>query len=83
MSSPNQDVNFATASEIRAIVGALDDSLIAAILALGATREEILEAQAWFTSDDYLHRELHHSLRGRAALVFDILEAALPELDRP
>ncbi len=69
----------AIASEIRDIVGALDDSVIASIVALGATREEILEAQAWLTSDDYLHRELHHSLHGRAAQVFDILEAELPE----
>lgn len=73
----------ATASEIRDIVGALDDSVIASIVALGATRNELLEAQAWFTSDDYLHRELHHSLHGRAAQVFDILEAELREPDRP
>jgi hypothetical protein len=73
----------ATASEIRDIVGALDDSVIAGINALGATREEVLEAQAWLTSDDYLHRELQHSLHGRAAQVFDILEAELPEPDRP
>ncbi len=73
----------ATASEILDIVGALDDSVIASIVALGATREEILEAQAWLTSDDYLHRELHHPLHGRAAQGFDILEAELPEPDRP
>lgn len=72
----------ATASEIREVVGTLDDSVIASIEALGATREEIAEAQAWMTSDDYLHRELHHALSGRAAAVFDILEAELPEPDR-
>ena len=73
----------AAASEIRTIVGALEDSVISSILALGATREEILEAQAWLTSDDYLHRKLHHSLRGRAAEVFAILEAELSEPDAP
>lgn len=69
----------ATAGEIRAIVGPLEDSVIAAITAVGATREEILEAQTWLASDDCLHRALHHSLSGRAAAIFDILEAELPE----
>jgi hypothetical protein len=73
----------ATASETRDIVGALSDGVIASIVALGATREEIVEAQAWLNSDDFLHRELRHSLHGRAAQVFDILEAELPEPDRP
>lgn len=73
----------ATGQEIRDILGPADDSVIASILAVGATREEILEAFSWLTSDDYLHRELHHGLSGPAALVFDILEAELLEPDRP
>jgi hypothetical protein len=73
----------ATASEIRDIVGELDDGVIAGILALGATREEVLEAQNWLISDDYLHRELQRTLQGRAAAIFEILEAELPEPDRP
>lgn len=79
----DHDRRAATASEIRAIVGALEDNVIASIAALGATRDEVLEAQAWFASDDYLHRQLHHALKGRAAQVFEILEAELPESDRP
>ncbi len=77
MASTNRSDKPATASDVRAVIGDLDDSVIASIVALGATREEILEAQAWLASDDYLHRELHHSLQGRAAEVFDILEAEL------
>lgn len=73
----------ATASEIRGIVGALEDNVITGIVAVGATPDEVREAQAWLTSDDYLHRELRHSLRGRAAEVFEILEAELPEPDQP
>lgn len=72
----------ASAREIREILGPVDDSVITSILAVGAAREEILEANAWLSSDDYLHRALHHGLSGRAALVFDILEAELPEPDR-
>lgn len=83
MTATQQGGRPATASEIRAIVGPLDDAVVTGILQLGATRGDILEAQAWLTSDDYLHRELHHALQGRAAQVFEILEAELPEPDRP
>lgn len=83
MANTNQSGKAATASDVRAAVGDLDDSVIASIVALGATREEILEAQAWLASDDYLHRELHHSLHGRAADVFDILEAEMQEPEQP
>lgn len=69
----------ATASEVRHIVGDVDDSVVASIVALGATRAEVIEAQTWLTSDDYLHRALHHTLQGRTAQVFDILEAELPQ----
>jgi len=83
MTNKHQEVRPANASEIREIVGPLDDTVISTILELGATRGEILEAQAWLTSDDYLHRELRHALQGRAAQVFEVLEAELPEPDRP
>jgi len=72
----------ANAQDIREILGPVDDTLIAAILAVGATREEVLAAHTWFNSDDYMHRQLHHALRGAAARVFDILEAEMPEPDR-
>lgn len=77
--SPPQGTKPATASEIRQILGPLDDAVITAILGLGATQDEIREAQAWFGSDDYLHRTLHHQLSGRAAEVFRLLEEELPE----
>jgi hypothetical protein len=83
MNIANKPDKGATASEVREIVGTLDDSVIASIVALDATRDEILEAQTWLASDDYLHRELHHSLQGRAAQVFDLLEAELPDPDQP
>jgi hypothetical protein len=83
MSNADPPVRPATAGEIRAVVGALDDSVVAGILALGATREEVLEAWTWFGSDDYLHRELHRAPGGRTAAIVDLLEAELPEPDRP
>lgn len=83
MTDTHEEVRPASASEIREIVGPLDDTVISSILELGATRGEILEAQAWLASDDYLHLQLRHALQGRAAQVFEILEAELPEPDRP
>ena len=73
----------ATGSEIRAIIGSCDDELVIKILDLAATPGEVLEAHTWLMSDDYLHRRLHHSLTGRAAQVFDVLDSELPEADRP
>jgi hypothetical protein len=72
----------ATAGEIRAIIGPCDDDLVIKIVDLAATPPEVLQAQTWLMSDGYVHRRLHHSLCGRAAQVFDILESELPERDR-
>ncbi len=74
-------VGPATAVEIRDIVGMLDDGVIAGIVALDATRDEVLDAQAWLGSDDYLHRDLHHPRQGKAARIFDLLDAEGPERD--
>jgi hypothetical protein len=67
----------ATAEEIIAIVGAVENGTLAAIIATGATREEVLEANTWLTADDDMHRELHHMPRGVVAQVLDILEAEI------
>lgn len=70
-----------TASDIGEIVGELDPAAVASIIATGATRDELLEAFSWLSSDDSLHRALHHGPRGRVAQVYDILDAeiALPD----
>ncbi len=70
-----------TASEIRDVIGAVDDGVLLRILEIGPTRQEVIEARAWLDSDDYLQRVHHHPLSGRAAAVFEILEAELPEPD--
>ncbi len=68
----------ATGSEVREILGPLDDAVIAAILGLGATRNEVLEAYAWLSADDQIRRERHSTIHGRAAQVCRLLEAELP-----
>lgn len=64
----------ASASEIRAIVGPLDDTVIARIVATGASSAEILEAFTWLMADDQLGTELERTCRGRVAEVCEILE---------
>ena len=64
----------ASASEVRAIVGPLDDAVIARIVATGASAAEVLEAYTWLTADDHLGTELEHTCRGRVAQVYEILE---------
>ncbi len=67
----------ATAEEISTIVGAVENGTLAAIVATGATREEVLEANTWLTADDQMHRELHHAPGGVVARVLAILEAEI------
>ena len=71
----------ATASEIRAIVGHLDDGVVARIIATGATPAEVLEAFTWAHADDQLGRELLRRPHGAAGAVFDILMREEPDPD--
>ena len=67
----------ATAREIRELVHGVDEPVITAIQAIGASPSEIGEAVAWLGSDDYLHRKLQHTAQGRVAQVIDLLEDVL------
>lgn len=71
--------------DIRRLVGPVDDTVAAEIIALGTTAEELAEAQAWMTSDEYLLSEGRSPPTGRAQRILDLLEilereAAEPEL---
>jgi hypothetical protein len=71
----------ATASEIVAICGHLEDAVVARIVATGASAKEVLEAFTWYAADDQIGTELQHHRRGKAGEVYDILmrEDADPE----
>ncbi len=64
-----------TAEEIVHIVERVENGTVAAILATGAARDEVLDANTWLMANDDMHRELHHQPRGVVAQVVDILEA--------
>lgn len=63
----------ATAAEITAICGALDDDVIARILAVGATATEVLEAFTWYSADDQIGTETQRHRHGAVGAVYDIL----------
>jgi hypothetical protein len=76
-------VQPATASEIVAICGHLDDQIIAEIVATGATAAEVLEAFTWCNADDQIGTELQHGRQGAVGAVYDILMREEPEPDEP
>jgi hypothetical protein len=69
----------ATAAEIVAICGHLDDDFIAAIAATGATAAEVLEAFTWYNSDDQIGTELQRGQRGNVRAVCEILMQHEPD----
>jgi hypothetical protein len=73
----------ATASEIVAICGHLDDGVIAEIVATGATAAEVLEAFTWYNADDQIGTEVQHSRQGAVGAVYEILAGEEPDPDEP
>jgi hypothetical protein len=71
----------ATASEIVAICGHLDDDVIALIVATGATQAEVLEAFTWYSADDQIGTEVQRGRTGAVGAVYDILVREEPEPD--
>ena len=71
----------ATASEIVAICGHLDDGVIARILATGASLAEVLEAFTWVSADDQIGTELQRGPQGAVGAVYDILMREEPDPD--
>ena len=65
----------ATAGDIVEVVGPIDDSVIAQIIAIRATAEEVREANAWLSTRDYFRRVAHDSAHGRIARIYHLLDA--------
>lgn len=62
-----------TAQDVRDIVGDLDDTKVAALLATGANPEELEEARAWASGESDVMGELERPLEGVVARLYDIL----------
>ena len=70
-----------TREQVIHIVGDIGDDRIMEIISTGATADELLEAFAWLTEDDYLGAELERPLAGVVARLVDILTADEPDGD--
>ncbi len=75
----------ASREDVRAVLGPVDDVVVAQIVATGATREELTEAQAWYECDEALVNAGRPLPKGRVAKVLNILETLelAPEAGAP
>ena len=69
-----------TRKDVIAMLGELDDDVIAEIIASGATLEELAEAHAWLANDEPLMNAGRPLPGGRVARVVDIV-AAISEVE--
>ncbi len=70
-----------TRDQVVQIVGNLEDERIVEIIATGANAEQLTEAFAWLSEDDYLGKTLGHPPAGVVAQLVDILQADEPGWD--
>ena len=70
-----------TRDDIIAALRPVDDTVVAQILAMKTTPEELAEAQAWMTSDDALIDAGRPLPSGRVASLVEILETIAQEED--
>ena len=68
-----------TAGDVRAVLGPVDGSLVAEVLATGASREELIEAYAWITNDEAPMNAGQPLASGRVAQLIEVLEAAVED----
>jgi hypothetical protein len=64
-----------TRKDVTAMLGELDDVIVAKIIATGATTEELAEAHAWLTNDEPLMNAGRPLPSGRVARLVDIVAA--------
>ncbi|MBP0632851.1 MULTISPECIES: hypothetical protein [unclassified Cupriavidus] len=81
MDTHNAAPQAATASEIRDIVGPVEDQVVEMILDEGPTRAEVLEAFTWLRSDQQLRHRPGFELEGKSARILEILESEEPDSD--
>jgi hypothetical protein len=65
-----------THEDVRVVLGPVDDSLVAEILATDASWEELAEAYAWVTNDEALMNIGRPLASSRVGRLIDILEPA-------
>jgi hypothetical protein len=68
-----------TRKDVTAMLGELDDDVVAEIIATGATPEELAQAHAWLANDEPLISAGRPLPSGRVARLVDIVTAITEE----
>ncbi|MGO8908049.1 MAG: hypothetical protein ACLQDM_01775 [Bradyrhizobium sp.] len=71
----------ATRDDVKGALGLVDDAVIAEIIGMGATTEELAEAQAWFVNDEPLMNAGRPLATGRVRTLIEILAELDPNED--
>ena len=64
-----------SAADVTAILGLVDDALVAEIISTGATREDLAQAWYWLNSDEALINEGRPLPSGKVAELAELLSA--------
>jgi hypothetical protein len=80
MADPEQGGSKMRLDEITAVLGPVDETLVAQINQTNASAEELARAWAWYNADEALINQGHAPPSGRVAELISLLEAS--ELDR-
>ncbi len=70
-----------TSDDVIAVLGPVDETLVAEVIATGATQAELAEAFAWASNDEVLLGEGLRLPTGRVAALVDLLSADEEEQD--
>ena len=62
-----------TSDDVIAVLGPVDEALVAEVIATGATQAELAEAFAWTNNDEALMGEGRRLPTGRTATLVDLL----------
>jgi hypothetical protein len=77
--NPTASKNLATAASIHHVFGDVDDTVVTAIIAMGATEADLLEAAQWMRADDELGSTLERGPQGVVRELCELLAADEPE----
>ena len=69
--------------DVLAVLGPIDEILVAEIIATGATQRDLVEAQAWVAADDALMDDGRPLPEGRAGALVAVLRRIEAEEDEP
>ncbi len=81
MRSSKTDSRCASANEIREIVGPIDGEVMARILEIEPSIEDVQRACCWLCTDNDRSRDSKFDLGGKTERVLEILDDELPDFD--